>query len=208
VLLRPLVQDRLFPTVCYVGGPSELAYQAQLKTVYREFGIEAPLLYPRVSATLLDSGAARFLQRHQLPLLSLQAQDDSALNKLLESQLPPGLERLLEDTGQEIGRRAEQLRTEVGRLDPTLSQAVDSTVERMRESLKTLNHKIVQAAKRKDETLRRQFMRTRALAFPAGQPQERALNVVFFLNLFGSSLCDRLCGILPLDAARHYVLTP
>jgi len=47
VLLRPLVQDRLFPTICYVAGPSELAYQAQLLAVYRAFGVEPPLLFSR-----------------------------------------------------------------------------------------------------------------------------------------------------------------
>ena len=26
VLLRPVVQDTLFPTICYVAGPNELAY--------------------------------------------------------------------------------------------------------------------------------------------------------------------------------------
>jgi bacillithiol biosynthesis cysteine-adding enzyme BshC len=88
VLLRPLVQDRLFPTVCYVGGPSELAYQAQLKRVYQAFGVELPLLYSRASATLLESSSVRFLNRHHLPLEALQGQDDAVLNKLLESQLP------------------------------------------------------------------------------------------------------------------------
>jgi bacillithiol biosynthesis cysteine-adding enzyme BshC len=68
VLLRPLVQDRLFPTACYVGGPAELAYQAQLGGVYREFGVEAPLLYSRASATLLDGAAMRFLERSGLAL--------------------------------------------------------------------------------------------------------------------------------------------
>ena len=61
VLLRPLVQDTLFPTVCYVAGPSELAYLGQLRGVYEAFGLPMPSIYPRASATLLDSGAARFL---------------------------------------------------------------------------------------------------------------------------------------------------
>jgi bacillithiol biosynthesis cysteine-adding enzyme BshC len=207
VLLRPLVQDRLFPTVCYVGGPSELAYQAQLKTIYREFGVEVPLLYSRTSVTLLDSSALRFLEKHQLTLDALHAQDDSALNKLLESQLPPSIERTMDDAERDLALQAQALKREVSVVDPTLVGAVDTTVERIQESLKTLHHKIIQATKRKDETLRRQFVRTRMLAFPGGQPQERILNLAFFLNRHGWGLCDRLLEMLPLEMGKHYVMT-
>jgi bacillithiol biosynthesis cysteine-adding enzyme BshC len=207
VLLRPLVQDRLFPTVCYVSGPSELAYQAQLKRLYREFGLEVPLLYPRATATLLDSAALRFLDRHHLPLEALHAQDDSALNHVLESLLPPTIERALEDTGQDVARRAEALKQELARLDPTLAGAVDTTVARVQDVLKSLHHKIVHAAKRKDDTLRRQFHRTRNLAFPEGHQQERALNLIFALNRYGPTLGDRLLEVLPVDTGKHYLLT-
>jgi uncharacterized protein YllA (UPF0747 family) len=201
------VQDRLFPTVCYISGPSELAYQAQLKRVYREFGIEPPLLYPRATATLFDSGAMRFLDRHHLAFETLHIQDDSGLNRVLESQLPPTIERALEDTGHDIARRAEALKQELARLDPTLSGAVDTTVERVRDVLKSLHHKIVHAAKRKDDTLRRQFNRTRNLAFPDGHQQERVLNLVFALNRYGTTLGDRLIETVPIAAGQHYVLT-
>jgi bacillithiol biosynthesis cysteine-adding enzyme BshC len=207
VLLRPLVQDRIFPTVCYVGGPSELAYHTQLKAIYKEFGIEVPLLYSRATATLLDSATVRFLERQHLSLETLQAQDDSALNRLLESQLPPTIERLLGQAVQQIEQSAQSLRSEVAAIDPTLSGAVDTTLERVRENLRTLQHKIVQASKRKDDTLRRQFAHARALAFPAGEPQERALSLVFFLNRCGPALCDRLLDALPFAMGEHYVLT-
>jgi bacillithiol synthase len=207
VLLRPLVQDRLFPTVCYVGGPSELAYQAQLKTIYREFGVELPLLYSRTSVTLLDSSALRFLEKHQLTVDALHTQDDSALNRLLESQLPPSIERTMDDAERDLALQAQALKREVSVVDPTLVGAVDTTVERIQESLKTLHHKIIQATKRKDETLRRQFVRTRMLAFPGGQPQERILNLAFFLNRHGWGLCDRLLEMLPLEMGKHYVMT-
>jgi len=206
VLLRPLVQDRLFPTVCYVCGPSELAYQAQLGGVYREFGVEVPLLYPRVTATLLDSAAVRFLDRSDVPLEALHAQDESALNRLLESQLPPGIETALNETERQIAERATSLKAAVTPIDPTLVGAVDTTVDRIRETLQTLHTKIIHATKRKDETLRRQFTRTRTLAFPGGHPQERVLNLAFFVNRYGPVLCDRLIEQLPLETDKHYVL--
>ena len=58
VLLRPIVQDTLFPTICYVAGPNELAYLGQLRGVYEHFGVPMPLMYPRASATLRRFGGA------------------------------------------------------------------------------------------------------------------------------------------------------
>jgi bacillithiol synthase len=174
--------------------------------VYREFGVEPPLLYPRATATLVDSGAARFLEKSRTPFESLQARDESALNRLLESLLPPSLERTFEETDRQIAESAGRLKTAVVSLDPTLSGAVDTTLDRMRETLKTLQGKIIQATKRKDETLRRQFTRTRALAFPDGHPQERILCSVFFVNRCGLLLADRLIEFLPLDTDKHYIL--
>src|SRR5207247_7047171 len=86
VLLRPIVQDTLFPTVCYVAGPNELAYLGQLRHVYEHFGVPMPIMHPRATATLLDSAAVRFLTKYRLPLEALQAQDEAALNELLKAQ--------------------------------------------------------------------------------------------------------------------------
>src|SRR6185295_13577383 len=54
VALRPLLQDAVLPTAAYVGGPSEIGYQAELLPAYRAFGIEPPVVFPRVTATLLE----------------------------------------------------------------------------------------------------------------------------------------------------------
>jgi len=207
VLLRPLVQDRLFPNICYVAGPSELAYQAQLGTTYREFGVEMPLLFPRATATIVDSGAARFLDKSELAFETLHARDDSALNKLLERSLPPTLEQTIEETGKRVGEQVARIKDVVTPLDPTLAGAADTTIERVRETLKSLHGKIIQAAKRKDETLRRQFTRTRALAFPGGHPQERVISVAYFICRYGPHLPNRLLESLPLETDKHYILT-
>jgi len=208
VLLRPVVQDKLFPTVCYVAGPSELAYQAQLGAIYKDFGVEMPLLYPRANATLLDSAAVRFLEKYQLPLESLQPHDEAALNRLLQDQLPPGLEDGFVSTTDEIRARVDALKAAIATVDPTLTGAAETTIDRMQETLKHLHTKVIHASKRKDDTLRRQFTRTQGLAFPEGHPQERIVDLAFFVNRYGQALCDRLIEGLPLDMGKHYVVTP
>ena len=66
VLLRPIVQDTIFPTVCYVAGPNELAYLGQLRDVYSHFDVPMPLMYQRATATIVDSATLRFVGRYDL----------------------------------------------------------------------------------------------------------------------------------------------
>lgn len=208
VLLRPLVQDTLFPTVCYVAGPSELAYHAQLGAVYETFGVEAPMVACRASATLVDGAALRFFERSGMALEELQPQDESALNRLLASQMPPEVDETFTSLDALISESAPRLTAAATAVDPTLAGAADTTVSRMRETVKALHGKILQASKKKDETLRRQFTRTRNLTFPGGHPQERHLNIAYFVNRYGLDLGSRLIDGLPVTADAHYVVVP
>jgi uncharacterized protein YllA (UPF0747 family) len=206
VLLRPIVQDALFPTVAYVSGPNELGYLAQLRDIYRHFDVAMPLLYPRASATVIDSATARFLTRYGFPLEGLQAQDDSALNKLLETLLPPAVEAALREASRSVDEAMRALIEAVPAIDPTLEGAARNTQGRLTHELQTFHNKVIQATKRRDETLRRQFSRSRALVFPGGQLQERAVGFVTFLNRYGPALVDRLLDELPLEPGRHWAL--
>ena len=85
----------------------------------------------------------------------------------------------------------------VASVDPTLAGAAKNTFGKMEHELKALQGKMIQAAKRRDDTLRRQFTRAQGQTFPQGHPQERSLAVVYFLNHYGPALVDRLLEELP-----------
>ena len=207
VLLRPIVQDTVFPTICYVAGPNELAYLGQLKDVYAHFGVPMPLMYQRATATLADSATIRFLNKYELPLTALRAQDEAALNHLLQSQLPPTVEQSLAAASAAIEERMAAVAAAVPQIDPTLEGTVKSTLGKLQHEVQSLHNKVIQAAKRRDETLRRQFQRAQALTFPQGHPQEREVGFVWFLNRYGPALVDRLIDELPLEMGHHWVLT-
>jgi uncharacterized protein YllA (UPF0747 family) len=92
-------------------------------------------------------------------------------------------------------------------VDPTLAGAAKTTLGKMEHDLQSLHGKVIQAAKKRDETLRRQFVRTQAQIFPNGHPQERTLGVIFFLNKYGPGLIDRLLDELPLEMGKHWIIT-
>ena len=207
VLLRPIVQDTLFPTICYVAGPSELAYLGQLRGVYEQFGVPMPLMFPRSTATLLDSGATRFLRKYDVPFEELRTPDESALNKLLEAQLPESVETSLRDAVSRTDEAMARVIQALPQLDPTLVGAAKTTLGKMEHELRSLHTKVIHAAKKRHDTLRRQFTRAQAQAFPEGHPQERTLGVVYFLNKYGPGLVDLLLEELPIDAGKHWVIT-
>jgi uncharacterized protein YllA (UPF0747 family) len=207
VLLRPLVQDTIFPTICYVAGPNELAYLGQLKQVYANFGVPMPLMYQRASATLVDSATVRFLTKYELPLTAFRAQDEATLNQLLESQLPPSVEQSLAALGAAIAERMGEVARAIPLVDATLEGAAKNTQGKLDHEVQALHSKVIQAAKRRDETLRRQFQRARALTFPQGHPQEREVGFVWFINRYGPALVERLIDELPLEMGHHWVMT-
>ena len=188
-------------------GPNELAYLGQLKDVYAHFGIPMPLFYQRGTATLADSATLRFLTKYDLPITALRAQDESALNQLLESQLPPTVEQSLTSLSSLVEEQMAAVAAAVPQIDPTLEGAVKSTLGKMQHEVQALHNKVIQAAKRRDDTLRRQFQRAQALTFPQGHPQEREVGFVWFLNRYGPALVDRLMDELPLAMGHHWVLT-
>jgi bacillithiol biosynthesis cysteine-adding enzyme BshC len=207
VLLRPVVEDTLFPTVCYVSGPNELAYLGQLRGVYEHFGVPMPLMYPRASATILDSASARFLEKHQLPFEALQPRDESALNRLLAASLPEEVDRALREADEAILQKMAAIVASVPAIDATLEGAAKSTLGKLQHDLAALRGKVISAAKKRDDTLRRQFFRAQAQAFPDGVPQERALGSIALLNRYGPAFVQRLVQELPLDLGHHWVLT-
>ena len=151
-----------------------------------------PLINPRATATLIDSATARFLARYDVPMEAFQPQDESALNRLLESQIPQSVEQAIAQAEDAMRRSMEQVIEAMPAVDPTLAGAAKTTLSRMEQDLRGLRNKMIQAAKKRDETLRRQFTRAQAQIFPLGHPQERTLGFVYFLNRYGPAVIDRL----------------
>jgi uncharacterized protein YllA (UPF0747 family) len=164
-------------------------------------------MYPRATATLLDSAAARFLSKYQLPLAALQPQDEGALNELLKTQIPADVDQAFAATGTALEEQMRRVIAALQALDPTLEGAARTTLGRMQHDLENLHGKTIQAAKRRHETLRRQFLRARALAFPGGHGQERIVSFVWFLNQYGPAFVERLWSALPIEMGQHWVIT-
>ena len=208
VLLRPIYQDTLFPTLAYVAGPSELAYFAQLKGVYQHYGVTMPLIASRASFTVIERPQARFLDRYGVALPQLSSDDESVLNEIVRSQTPPQLDEDLNRAKSCIQDITEALARDLAAVDGSLAPAVKSTRGKLLHHLKELESKALRAIKRKNDTVRQQFLATRTALFPGFSMQERKLSAVSYLNKYGwhfSTMVEE--GVDP-QAKSHLLLYP
>ena len=91
VLLRPVVQDYLLPTLAYVGGAAEIAYFGQGAVVYKALlGRGTPIL-PRFSATIVEAKPQALLERYGLTVPDVFQGPKALRESLAKHTLPAGL---------------------------------------------------------------------------------------------------------------------
>ncbi len=208
VLLRPLVQDHLLPTISYVGGPNELAYLAQLGAVYDHFGVPMPLIVPRTSITVVEKAAAKFLSRHGLKLPDLRVNDESVLNDILKDLAPPQLDEDLSRARTCIQEITQTLEKDLAAVDPTLASAAKSTRGKLLHHLGELEAKSRRAIKKKNDTLGRQFFSARTALFPNFDMQERQLSPVQYLAKYGWHFTEMVRESIDVEEPGHVLLFP
>ena len=118
-----------------------------------------PLMYPRASATLARLGRAALPDEVQAAARSAAGAGRSGAERAAQDADSAGGRRVVR-RGRAGDRRADDAadRRRCRRSIRRSKGAARSTLERMQHDLQTLHGKMIQAAKRRDETLRRQFI--------------------------------------------------
>ena len=62
VVLRPVYQETVLPNLAYVGGPGELSYWLQYKSLFNHHQVHYPALVLRSMALVLDAGSYKKMQ--------------------------------------------------------------------------------------------------------------------------------------------------
>jgi bacillithiol synthase len=219
-LLRPIVQDTLLPTVAYVGGPSEVAYFAQLGPLYRAFDRSPPLVVPRARFRVTDSRTRRLLDRLGLAPRDAELSEEALLARLRASSLggdprpageavgaptPLGVEtgeiarQLLDPFVEAHGELARRL-THAG---PAIARALARTRGSVERAIGKLAGKVERARLYADAERVDAVRRLRAMLAPGGAPQERILCLAALAARVGDrAVVERvLSAIDPFDTS-------
>ena len=204
VLLRPLFQDCILPTVAYVAGPGEVSYFAQLKKVYEWARIPMPIIYPRASITIIEPGVHRIFRKYALSIPDLQDGEDRLLERMVMSEGSLTDAFLRAETA--LSQVVKDLVPVAEEVDLTLARTTHATGAAWLKELGKLKRRVTRAEKRKHDVLRSQLARTCQAVFPGRSMQERVLPALYFLSKYGPSFLDLLKDRLSLDTATHQTI--
>jgi bacillithiol synthase len=206
VLLRPLIQDHLFPTVAYVGGSAELAYFAQIGALYRIFNRPMPIIWPRNSLTLIEPQIADAMDRLGISLEDCFQGKPFLIEKTLRNSGLSEAASNIEQLENRIEKVLTEIRPEMESVDPTLAQALDTARRKILHNAQHVKSHVIRQEAAQSSAIINTVDLLMNNCFPKAALQERELGIQHFWARYGPSLMDEIASSLEPGCFTHRVL--
>jgi bacillithiol biosynthesis cysteine-adding enzyme BshC len=198
VFLRPVVESAVFPTLAYVGGPAETAYFAQVGPLFGAFGIQAPLVFPRFSATIVAEELDRKMAMLELKPDDLRIPEHEVLEAVARRRVPAEVRERQAALREMVVEGFGGLIDAAHPIDPNLDRALGARRDRMLLELAKAERKVIRHVKKRNPTLAADVRLARNHLRPTGVPQERVLTVFQYLAR-EPDLLRRLADAMTVD---------
>lgn len=181
VLLRPVFQDFALPTVAYIAGPGEIAYQNQINYLYDDFRVIKPLVLMRTTATIIEKRISRYLTKiEKQPEYFFN--DFREIEKELANQLLGDMhEVIFNDFKDNFNKEFLKLEEYLLSIDEQLERSIKGSLVKIQEQIDQLDKKAHSAAKRSNDELLQKYKSCSNSIFPLGKPQERVISPIYYL---------------------------
>lgn len=207
VLLRPVVQDYLLPTLAYVGGSAEVAYFAQAGALYEKLlGRVTPVL-PRFSATLIEPKPQALLERYKLSFSDLFAGPEALRERMGAQLLDQSLQASFDSIASAVQRSMSAVRDSLGRLDKTLMDSANNAESKMLHQIEALRSRAARAELRQSEVAGRHAELLCNALYPDKTLQEREVGGISLLAKHGMGLLNSLLTQVNPECTDHQLIS-
>ncbi|HEX6989142.1 MAG TPA: bacillithiol biosynthesis BshC, partial [Bacillota bacterium] len=190
-----------------VAGPAETAYLAQLRDVYPLFGLQMPVVVPRLSVTLVAPEVGARLRDHQVGAGAFFGPDPGLpLREALARRDPVGIDAHFEELLRQVAAAHGQTREAVASLSPHLDEIGRRNGERVLAQIRYFQRKAHQHHRRAQQQVVRDFTYIRNALRPRDGLQERVFSVLPALVEFGPRLVRWLLRAAPDEPHRLAVI--
>ena len=205
-LLRPVMQDYLLPTAAMIGGPAEIAYLAQSAVLYDALLGRQPVPLPRAGFTLLDSRAAKLMERYQLRLPDLMRPEATVREHIAARLAPPALRQTFETAAVELNTTLDRVEQALTGFDRTLVDAFATSRRKIAHQLAKSQAKAARELMRRSEREQADSSYLINEIFPHRHLQERFYSILPFLAHHGPEVVGRVYDNIHVNCFDHHVL--
>jgi len=206
VLLRPVVQDYLLPTLAYTGGAAEAAYFAQVGAVYEKLLDRVTPIVPRFSATLVEPKVQRWLRQYGITVRDVFDGPETLRQALASRTLPADLQAAFERANKSVEESFSGLQEALAKLDPTLVEASQTGASKIHYQLDRLRERAMAAELRRSEVVSRHAEALSQALYPENALQERGIAGVYFIARHGTELLRSIHETMRTDCHDHQIL--
>lgn len=206
VLLRPVVEDYLLPTLAYTGGAAETAYFAQAGAVYEALAGRVTPILPRFSATIVEPKMQRLLEKHEISVTDVFEGPESLRREIAAKNLPDDLLAAFDNAKQSFDSNFSVLKEKLEKLDRTLVDAAETSRSKMQHQLEKLYAQAGRAETQKSELVSRHADQLSQGLYPDKGLQERSIGGIYFLAKYGRELSGQIYETIHSDCHDHQIL--
>jgi bacillithiol synthase len=206
VLLRPVVQDYLLPTLAYTGGAAEAAYFAQVGAVYEKILGRVTPVVPRFSATVVEPKVQRWLGQYGIAVRDTFDGPEALRQTLALRSLPAGLQAAFERANRSVEESFSGLQEALAKLDPTLVEASQTGASKVQYQLDRLRERAMAAELRRSEVVSRHALALSQALYPENALQERGVAGIYFVARHGTELLHGIYDTMRTDCHDHQIL--
>jgi bacillithiol biosynthesis cysteine-adding enzyme BshC len=206
VLLRPVVQDYLLPTLAYVGGAAEVAYFAQAAAVYQSLAERETPVLSRFSATVIEPKVKALLDKYNLTVPEIFEGPEVLRETIGSRRLPPNLQNSFEKTTAAVQSSMKAVRQSLAELDKTLTESAENAESKMLYQINNLRARAARAELRHSEVIQRHAELISNSLYPGKELQERSFSGVYFLAKHGRELMNGLLDAMHPDCLDHQII--
>ena len=207
VLLRPVVQDYLLPTLAYVGGAAEIAYFGQGAVVYQALLGRATPILPRLSASIVEAKPQALLERYGMTVPDTFQGPEAVRESLAEHTLPADLQSAFDHASSSLKESLGAIQKSLERLDKTLVEAAANAGSKMEHQIEQLRSKAGRAELRQSEILGRHAEVLSNALYPNKVLQEREVGGIYFVARHGLEFLQDLYDTLSTECLDHQIIS-
>ncbi|MFC4404677.1 bacillithiol biosynthesis cysteine-adding enzyme BshC [Gracilibacillus xinjiangensis] len=193
VVSRPVMQEKLFPTLAFFGGPSEVAYWSILKPAFSALEMKMPPVLPRISITIIERRLQKIMSHYAIGVKEAISEGimETKQNWLISQSVPP-LDMLSDQVKQMVTTAHKPLAVQAKEIKADVGKYAEKNLQYILEHVEQLTNRMEKELHMKYSKELADLESVAIHLHPYDGLQERIWNVIYYLNKYGYSFMQNI----------------